>query len=134
MHIVPISDPADARLRDYIALTDVSLRRPTEPQDGRAYLVSLLASNVVMWVIALMFLRPSLTGATRRRGAPCASGSGAPDSSVASSVWTLLAEPRSFEELRDALLNEYEVGEEECANELRTLLADLTARNLICNC
>jgi len=54
--------------------------------------------------------------------------------SVASSVWTLLAEPRSFEELRDALLKEYEVGEEECANELRTLLADLTARNLICNC
>ena len=34
MHIVPISDPADARLRDYIALTDVSLRRLTEPQDG----------------------------------------------------------------------------------------------------
>jgi len=34
MHIVPISDPADTRLRDYIALTDVSLRRLTEPQDG----------------------------------------------------------------------------------------------------
>jgi tRNA G18 (ribose-2'-O)-methylase SpoU len=34
MHIVPISDPADARLRDYIGLTDVSLRRLTEPQNG----------------------------------------------------------------------------------------------------
>jgi tRNA G18 (ribose-2'-O)-methylase SpoU len=34
MHIVPISDPADQRLRDYIALTDVSLRRLTEPRDG----------------------------------------------------------------------------------------------------
>src|SRR3954469_4080068 len=34
MHIVPISDPADARLRDYIGLTDVSLRRLTEPQEG----------------------------------------------------------------------------------------------------
>ena len=34
MHIVPISDPADPRLRDYIGLTDVVLRRLTEPQDG----------------------------------------------------------------------------------------------------
>ncbi|HEU0206774.1 MAG TPA: RNA methyltransferase [Pseudolysinimonas sp.] len=34
MHIVPINDPADPRLRDYTSLTDVSLRRLTEPQDG----------------------------------------------------------------------------------------------------
>ncbi len=34
MHLVPISDPADPQLRDYIALTDVSLRRLTEPEDG----------------------------------------------------------------------------------------------------
>ena len=34
MHIVPISEPADPQLRDYIGLTDVSLRRLTEPEDG----------------------------------------------------------------------------------------------------
>jgi len=34
MLIVPIADPADPQLRDYTGLTDVSLRRLTEPQDG----------------------------------------------------------------------------------------------------
>jgi hypothetical protein len=34
VHIVPISDPSDPQLRDYIGLTDVSLRRLTEPADG----------------------------------------------------------------------------------------------------
>ncbi|HEY4153211.1 MAG TPA: RNA methyltransferase [Pseudolysinimonas sp.] len=34
MHIVPISDPADPQLRDYLGLTDVSLRRLSEPADG----------------------------------------------------------------------------------------------------
>lgn len=51
--------------------------------------------------------------------------------SVASSVWRALAEPRSFEELRDALIEEYEVGGEQCEAELTGLLADLTERGLI---
>lgn len=34
MHVVPISDSSDARLRDYVALTDVVLRRVSEPADG----------------------------------------------------------------------------------------------------
>jgi tRNA G18 (ribose-2'-O)-methylase SpoU len=34
MHIVPITDPADPQLRDYVGLTDVSLRRLSEPEDG----------------------------------------------------------------------------------------------------
>lgn len=34
MHVVPISDPADAQLRDYTGLTDVVLRRLSEPADG----------------------------------------------------------------------------------------------------
>jgi tRNA G18 (ribose-2'-O)-methylase SpoU len=34
MQIVPITDPADPRLRDYFGLTDVSLRRLSEPADG----------------------------------------------------------------------------------------------------
>lgn len=34
MHIVPIDDPLDSRLRDYIGLTDVVLRRLSEPAGG----------------------------------------------------------------------------------------------------
>ena len=34
MHVVPVSDPADARLRDYVGLTDVVLRRVSEPACG----------------------------------------------------------------------------------------------------
>jgi tRNA G18 (ribose-2'-O)-methylase SpoU len=34
MHVVPVSDPSDPRLRDYVALTDVVLRRVSEPADG----------------------------------------------------------------------------------------------------
>lgn len=34
MRIVPVSDPADERLRDYVGLTDVVLRRLSEPADG----------------------------------------------------------------------------------------------------
>jgi tRNA G18 (ribose-2'-O)-methylase SpoU len=34
MHIVTVDDPADPRLRDYLDLTDVALRRVSEPTDG----------------------------------------------------------------------------------------------------
>lgn len=34
MHLVPVDDPADDRLRDYVSLTDVVLRRLSEPADG----------------------------------------------------------------------------------------------------
>jgi tRNA G18 (ribose-2'-O)-methylase SpoU len=34
VHVVPVSDPADERLRDYVGLTDVVLRRLSEPADG----------------------------------------------------------------------------------------------------
>lgn len=34
MHIVPIDDPADPALRDYVSLTDVVLRRLSEPAGG----------------------------------------------------------------------------------------------------
>jgi len=34
MQLVPIDDPADERLRDYVGLTDVVLRRVSEPADG----------------------------------------------------------------------------------------------------
>jgi hypothetical protein len=51
--------------------------------------------------------------------------------SVATSVWRALAEPRSFDQLRDALLDEYDVDAEQCSSELRTLLEDMEARGLI---
>ncbi len=46
-------------------------------------------------------------------------------------VWKRLADPASFEQLRDGLLGEYEVSEAECTNDLRTLLDDLVAKRLI---
>jgi hypothetical protein len=51
--------------------------------------------------------------------------------SVATSVWRQLEEPKSFEQLRDALIDEYEVDSEQCTRELHALLADLTAKGLV---
>jgi hypothetical protein len=51
--------------------------------------------------------------------------------SVATSVWRELEQPRSFDQLRDALLGEYEVDSEQCARELQELLDDLSARGLV---
>ena len=50
---------------------------------------------------------------------------------VAASVWRLLAEPRSFEALRDYLLAEFEVDGGECEAELAGLLERLTGEGLI---
>lgn len=50
---------------------------------------------------------------------------------VASAVWRALAEPKSFEALRDGLIEDYEVGRDQCEAELAALLTDLTARGLI---
>jgi len=50
---------------------------------------------------------------------------------VATSVWRELESPKSFEQLRDTLLGEYEVGQDQCSIELRELLGDLTAKGLI---
>ena len=51
---------------------------------------------------------------------------------VAATVWRRLEQPRSFEELRQALLAEYEVTSEQCTEELDALLNDLIAKGLIC--
>ena len=51
--------------------------------------------------------------------------------SVASSVWRRLAQPASFDDLRQALLDEYEVGWDQCTAELTELLDELTSRGLI---
>ena len=51
--------------------------------------------------------------------------------SVATGVWRLLASPRSFGELKQALLAQYDVGAEQCDGELRQLLGDLVQKGLI---
>jgi hypothetical protein len=51
--------------------------------------------------------------------------------SVAASVWRQLEQPRSFEQLREALLSEYEVPSGECERELAGLLDELAAKGLV---
>jgi hypothetical protein len=51
--------------------------------------------------------------------------------SVAASVWRSLEQPKSFEQLRDELLDEYDVSGEHCTRELMALLEDLRSRGLI---
>ena len=50
---------------------------------------------------------------------------------VATSVWRALQEPQSFEDLRNRLLDEYDVSEKQCSNELRDLLRELESRGLV---
>ena len=50
---------------------------------------------------------------------------------VATWVWRRLAEPATFRELRDGLVAEYEVSDEQCTRELQALLDDLVARGLV---
>jgi len=50
---------------------------------------------------------------------------------VATSVWRQLQEPKTFDELRDSLLQEYDVDQQRCARELQELLDDFSARGLI---
>jgi hypothetical protein len=50
---------------------------------------------------------------------------------TATRVWALLEEPMRLSQLRDRLVEEYEVAPEECEAQLRDLLAELTADGLI---
>ena len=54
-------------------------------------------------------------------------------SNVATSVWRQLDHPRHFDQLRDGLLDEYEVSLEQCTRELKELLDDLCAKRLVTN-
>jgi hypothetical protein len=51
--------------------------------------------------------------------------------SVATDIWRQLASPKSFDQLRDALLAEYAVDSDQCTDELRTLLNELTGMGLV---
>jgi hypothetical protein len=50
---------------------------------------------------------------------------------VGSAVWQMIAEPRRVSEIRDELLELYDVEPEQCAADLLRLLGDLSARGLI---
>lgn len=50
---------------------------------------------------------------------------------VAAWVWRRLAEPATFEQLRNGLLAEYDVSPEQCSQELQALLDDLVTKRLV---
>jgi hypothetical protein len=50
---------------------------------------------------------------------------------VAASVWKLIQQPKSVGELRDALVEEYEVEPERCEQDLLTLLDKMRDEGLI---
>ncbi len=50
---------------------------------------------------------------------------------VGARIWELLEEPKSVKEIQDSLLEEYEVGMDQCRNELITLLQGFLDNELI---
>jgi hypothetical protein len=50
---------------------------------------------------------------------------------VGTRLWHLIQEPRTFNEIQDAILEEYEVEPDCCAEELLALLQELLAAELI---
>ena len=49
---------------------------------------------------------------------------------VGARIWNLIQEPRSVQDIRDLLLEEYEVDPERCENDLLALLHGLAAEGL----
>jgi len=50
---------------------------------------------------------------------------------VGTLVWRMIEQPRSVSELRDAILREYEVDDNQCERDLLDLLKELHRRGLI---
>jgi coenzyme PQQ synthesis protein D (PqqD) len=50
---------------------------------------------------------------------------------VGATVWNLLKQPKTVAEIRDALLDEYEVDEERCERDLLVLLEQMRSEGLI---
>ena len=50
---------------------------------------------------------------------------------VGARVWSFIQEPRTVKEIRETLLEEFDVESDRCTSELRALLLDLERRNLI---
>ena len=52
-------------------------------------------------------------------------------SQVGARIWNLVQEPTSVGDVRDALLEEYDVAEDQCERDLLALLSGLEAQKLI---
>jgi hypothetical protein len=50
---------------------------------------------------------------------------------VGTRIWQLIQEPRTVYEVRDALLEEYEVAPERCERDVLALLQELASKGLI---
>jgi hypothetical protein len=50
---------------------------------------------------------------------------------VGASIWNLIQEPKTVNEIRDAILEEYEVEPEQCDRDLKELLKQLADKGLI---
>lgn len=50
---------------------------------------------------------------------------------VGASIWRMLAQPRRVDELVDAVLDEYEVGRDECQRDVVALVGELAVRGLV---
>lgn len=50
---------------------------------------------------------------------------------VGVTVWNLLKQPKTVAEIRDAIIEEYEVEEERCEQDLFTLLEEMRSEGLI---
>lgn len=51
--------------------------------------------------------------------------------SVGARIWSLIQEPKAVTEIRDTLVNEYEVEPERCERDLLALLQNLADRGLV---
>ena len=51
--------------------------------------------------------------------------------SVAADIWSLLDQPRNFNALQQALMDQYDVDPGECSAELQNCLADLVNQGLV---
>ena len=50
---------------------------------------------------------------------------------VGARIWNLIQEPKAVDEIRDLLLDEYDVEPERCERDLLALLEELVAENLV---
>jgi hypothetical protein len=50
---------------------------------------------------------------------------------VGASIWKLLQTPKTIPEIRDAIMEEYDVDAERCEADLRALLKELAAKKLV---
>ncbi len=51
--------------------------------------------------------------------------------SVGARVWDLIQEPRTVDQIRDAILQEYDIDPASCERDLGALLGELAARELV---